>query len=300
MFRLISIFSLLMLSFSLSAKAGPVAGHVMLEPVTGMSFVWLPKGCFEMGAGAIRVKSVHVDEAFVKRVEDNGVETGFVHVNYELDEQAFSARAGVVRPPAAAKAVCFNKGFWMASHEVTQSQYNKVMGLNPAGFNRGGNYPVEQVRWLDARAFIRKLNEPGNRQFRLPSEAEWEYAARSGGKDQPYGAAGSPEQAAWYMGNSSSTTHPVGQKQANALGLYDMSGNVWEWTADCWNESLEAVPADGSASVRGICTARVLRGGSWYDAKALLRTTSRLWLDVDKLDNNSGFRLVIDVLEHDL
>jgi len=96
------------------------------------------------------------------------------------------------------------------------------------------------------------------------------------------------------MRNSKFTSHPVGEKKANALGLYDMSGNVWEWVQDCWNADINAAPKDASAQTQGQCTARVLRGGSWYDAAEMITTGSRLWNDADKLDNNTGFRLVLE------
>jgi len=285
----------------------------MTERVTGMDFVWVPAGCFQPGklkntSGDTHPKAPaarHVIEA--GRVQSGAVHSGQVQEADALDDGPNEANAASAIEPVLinqaenvpeqadkSKLTCIPKGFWMAQYEVTQGQYHNIMGVNPSGFQKGDDYPVERVRWFDARKFIRRLNKVTGNHFRLPSEAEWEYAARSGGRNQTYGAAGSAGAAGWYMANSSNSTHPVGQKKANALGLYDMSGNVWEWTADCWNKTLASAPKDGSANKSGNCTARVLRGGSWYDAKALIRTTARLWNDTDKLDNNSGFRLVHD------
>lgn len=193
-----------------------------------------------------------------------------------------------------AKKICFSKDFWISAYEVTQGQYRKITGNNPSGFNKGDLYPVERVRWFDAITFINKLNTRSGKTFRLPSEAEWEYAARARGAGQQYAGTGELDQLAWYMRNSKYTSHPVGEKKANDLGLYDMSGNVWEWVQDCWNESLADAPEDGSANLKGNCTMRVLRGGSWYDAETMLATTTRLWNDADKFDNNSGFRLILE------
>ncbi|PIW47001.1 MAG: hypothetical protein COW18_10045 [Zetaproteobacteria bacterium CG12_big_fil_rev_8_21_14_0_65_54_13] len=235
------------------ATAGvSLAAETVTDPLTGMTFVLVPAGCFQFTA------------------------------------------ASADKSGAGAAQVCLPSDIWMSSYEVTQEQYSKIMGTNPSGFKKGGRYPVERVRWFDAVQFIRKLNKQSGKQFRLPSEAEWEYAARSGGKDATYGASGTPDQVAWYMRNSKFTSHPVGEKKANALGLYDMSGNVWEWVQDCWNADINAAPKDASAQTQGQCTARVLRGGSWYDAAEMITTGSRLWNDADKLDNNTGFRLVLE------
>ncbi len=189
---------------------------------------------------------------------------------------------------------CIDRGFWMGTFEITQGQYRQIMGENPSSFQQGDDYPVENVRWLSARAFIRELNKRSGKQFRLPSEAEWEYAARSGGKATKYGASGRAKDVAWYMANSNDHPHPVGEKRANALGLYDMSGNVWEWTHDCWNVDMAEAPTDGSPWTWGDCSVRVLRGGSWYDAKSMISTKARLYNYTEKSDNNSGFRIVLD------
>ncbi|TLS74873.1 formylglycine-generating enzyme family protein [Mariprofundus erugo] len=218
--------------------------------------------------------------------------TGMTFVRVPAGCFQFGASSSESSPDS--KKVCFSKDFWMSAYEVTQEQYRKISGENPSGSSQGDRYPVERVRWFDTVAFINKLNSKSGKTFRLPSEAEWEYAARSGGKLQQYAGTGELDQIAWYMRNSKYTSHPVGEKRANDLGLYDMSGNVWEWVQDCWNDTLAGTPEDGSANLKGNCTTRVLRGGSWYDAETMLTTTGRLWNDADKFDNNSGFRLILE------
>lgn len=166
--------------------------------------------------------------------------------------------------------------FSMGKFEVTQGQYAAVMGNNPSNFKQcGPDCPVESVSWNDAQEFIRALNQKSGRQYRLPTEAEWEYAARSGGKDEKW--AGNNDESglgkyAWYDKNSGKMTHRVGLKKANGLGLHDMSGNAWEWCQDWYNEAYyEDSPKDNPPGA-DIGEKRVLRGGSWvfndYHARA--------------------------------
>jgi len=185
--------------------------------------------------------------------------------------------------------------FKLGKYEVTQAQWRTVMGDNPSSFQGCDNCPVESVSWEDVQGFIQKLNQQTGGHYRLPSEAEWEYACRSGGKPEEYCGGNSPEALAWYTDNSGNKTHPVGQKSANGLGLYDMSGNVWEWTQDCWNESYNGAPADGSAWQSGDCGQRVGRGGSWSGTPGWIRSANRARDAPGGRGDGLGFRLVQDL-----
>ena len=184
------------------------------------------------------------------------------------------------------------RSFEMSQYEVTQEVWAAVMGENPSNFPNCPQCPVESVSWDEVRAFLRKLNAEGGR-YRLPSEAEWEYAARGGSQSRGYEYAGSdtPDAVAWYRGNSGGKTHSVGQKQANELGLYDLSGNVLEWVQDCWNESYAGAPSDGRAWESGDCSQRVLRGGSWDGGPRYLRSALCYRYTADNRSDNLGFRI---------
>ena len=186
------------------------------------------------------------------------------------------------------------KAFKLGQHEVTQQQWQAVMGNNPSKFSGCDDCPVEKVSWNDIQGFLKKLKQQTGQTFRLPSEAEWEYACRSGGKNQKYCGGNNESTLAWYDGNSSKKTHPVKQKQANGLGLYDMSGNVWEWTQDCWNGSYSGAPANGDAWQSGDCAKRVLRGGAWILKPSTLRSASRNWTTAALRSYDLGFRLAQD------
>ena len=152
--------------------------------------------------------------------------------------------------------------YYIGKTEVTQALWEAVMGNNPSRF-KGSNRPVECVSWDDCQSFIAKLNEKTGKKFRLPTEAEWEYAARGGNKSQGYQYAGSNnfDEVAWYGGNSGNQTHDVGTKRPNELGIYDMSGNVWEWCSDWYGDYSSASQTNPTGPSSG--ANRVLRGGSW-------------------------------------
>jgi formylglycine-generating enzyme required for sulfatase activity len=160
--------------------------------------------------------------------------------------------------------VKLDRPFYIGKFEVTQEQYQKVLGVNPSYHTAdkvGGpsdKHPADSVTWKDAQAFVKKLNAmEKTKAYRLPTEAEWEYAARAGTTDETQGA--KPQEVAWFMTTSGYVTHPVGQKQPNAWGLYDMLGNVWEWVQDYYDEQIEPSSAKGPSKGKE----HVLRGGGF-------------------------------------
>ena len=187
--------------------------------------------------------------------------------------------------------VRISQGFWMGKHEVTQGEWEGVMGANPSHFKRCGlGCPVEQVSWEDVQEFIRRLNEQESGSgyvYRLPTEAEWEYAARAGTTGARYGEL---DEIAWYGGNSGWTTHLVGQKGANAWGLHDMLGNVWEWVADWYAEYPAGAVTDPQGPDTG--SGRVYRGGSWVNRARHVRSAIRGYYRGYRGYGTRGFRLV--------
>ena len=189
--------------------------------------------------------------------------------------------------------VTISQPFYMGKYEVTQSQWQSVMGSNPSYFKDcGGNCPVEQISWNDAQDFVNKLNEANDGfKYRLPSEAEWEYACRAGTTGDYYAA--DVDDIGWHNGNSGKKTRTVGGKQPNAFGLYDMSGNVWEWCRDWYHPNYDGAPTDGTAWLSGgEMKYRVLRGGSWDGDASLLRSAYRGRNTPDYRNSYFGFRVV--------
>jgi formylglycine-generating enzyme required for sulfatase activity len=182
--------------------------------------------------------------------------------------------------------------FNIGKYEVTQAQWKAIMGENPSYF-KGDKLPVETVSWDDVQDFIRRLNAQTGKKYRLPTEAEWEYAARGGSKSRGYKYSGSNTigDVAWYDDNSGSTTHAVGTKSANELGIYDMSGNVWEWCSDWYGSYSSGAQSNPTGASSG--SARVSRGGSWrYDA-AYSAVSYRDYTTPSYRSFEIGFRLVV-------
>ncbi|NWH06904.1 SUMF1/EgtB/PvdO family nonheme iron enzyme [Desulfobacter latus] len=242
----------------------PSPGDTWTEPVTGMVFVWVPGDCFQMGDtfgdGASDEKPVH--------------------------------------------QVCLD-GFWMGKTEVTQGQWKKIMGNNPSRFKSGDSYPVETVSWHDAKKFISKLNTKSGQEFKLPSEAQWEYAARDGGKKVRFGtgkniissdeanfdARAEYKKSYSRSGQYREQTTDVGSFAPNGLGLYDMSGNVYEWCEDVYDENAYAKHAPKNPLVSSGSSSRVLRGGGWgYDPR-FVRAAYRYRGDPGSANSYLGFRV---------
>jgi formylglycine-generating enzyme required for sulfatase activity len=232
------------------------------DPVTGMEFVWVPGGCYQMGCGS-----------WTSDCDD--------------DEKPVHE-------------VCVD-GFWMGKTEVTQGQWRSVMGYNPSRFKKGDNYPVEFVSWKHAKDFIEKLNRRSSgMSYRLPTEAEWEYACRSGGKrlKYPWGSELGRNRANCDGCGSrwdDESTAPVGSFSANDLGLYDMSGNVYEWCEDVYDDDGYGRHSRNNPVVTSGGSDRVLRGGAWnHDAGRVRCAPRSRWSDIRYfyLDVvNIGFRL---------
>ncbi len=263
----------------------PQPAKTYTDQVTGMKFVLIPPGSFLMGS------------------PEN--EPG-----HEDDEKQHR--------------VTLSEGFYMGRYEVTQAQWKAVMGENPSSFkNCGSNCPVESVSWNDVQKFIKKLNAKSGKAYRLPTEAEWEYACRAGstkalynGPIQILGKNNAPalDPIAWYGGNSGVSyagaydssgwsekqydhnragTHPVGKKEPNAWGLYDMIGNVWEWCQDWYGDYPDGAVVDPEGAGTG--SGRVIRGGGWDSYARHCRSAYRGYDSPSNRRDYSGFRLVLPV-----
>jgi len=211
--------------------------------------------------------------------------------------QRFGGTAVLYKGEKPFHPVKIERPFYLLTTPVTQGQWRRVMGDNPSSFKDcGEDCPVEMVSWEDAQRFIARLNQiEGAAVYRLPSEAEWEYAGRAGSDPEFFfgNDAGRLGEFAWYSENSNNKTHPVGRKKSNAWGLYDMLGNIWEWVEDDWHATYDGAPEDGSAWIdkkRG--SSRVVRGGGWGVIARYCRSTARYYENPAARNGHVGFRLV--------
>lgn len=207
------------------------------------------------------------------------------------------------KPP---HAVNLSKDFALGKFEVTQAQWQAVMGANPSAY-KGDDHPVEMVSWDEVQVYLEKLSAMTGKTYRLPTEAEWEYAARAGtdtpyawgdtatrdhanyGKDEKFGGKHTEGADRW------ADTAPVGQFQPNPFGLYDMQGNLSEWVADCWHQNYEGAPTDGSAWDEGDCGIKMFRGGAFASAPKFIRSASRGKISRRYQGNFIGFRVARDL-----
>ena len=227
------------------------------DPITNMEFVWVPGGCYEMGCG--------------------------------------SWTKDCLKQELPVHEVCID-GFWLGKYEVTQGQWQQLMRSNNSRFNLGASYPVETVSWEETRKYIDILNgqHGGKYRFRLPTEAEWEYAARSGGLPEKFAGGNKTKSVAWYRTNSRENTHPVGRKAPNGMGLYDMSGNVWEWCQDFYSvKAYRRHGKDNPVISDNASNNRVARGGGYNSYSRLIRCAQRGEYLPAKRDRNVGFRIVM-------
>jgi len=218
---------------------------------------------------------------------ENSVGMSFVEIP---SGQFVMGQTGLAEPERSVRVA----SFFMATHEVTQAQWYAVMGYNPSEY-KDPRRPVDKVTWLEIQGFIQGLNElEGSGSYRLPTEAEWEYAARAGTEggyffDDTDSALG---EYAWFGANDRLGTRPVGSLKPNPWGLYDIYGNVWEWVQDCWHDNYDGAPATAEVFAGGDCAFRVLRGGGWNASPRSVGSAVRGSYEVNFEDISNGFRLV--------
>ena len=222
----------------------------------------------------------------------NGISIDMVRV--EAGTFTMGATAEMKNPDDNEKPthrVTLTNDYYIGKYEVTQALWQAVMGNNPSNF-KGDNLPVEQVSWNDCQDFLSKLNRLTGKKFRLPTEAEWEYAARGGNKSRGYQYSGSNNlsDVAWNYNNSGKKTHAVGTKQPNELGIYDMSGNVWEWCQDRYDHYSSSSQTNPTGPNRG--SFRMFRGGCWY-VIGFCRSSYRNIYMPDDCGTHLGLRLVL-------
>lgn len=241
-------------------KAVVLPAPLFKDPATGMEMIYVKGGCYQMGAS--------IDDCDAKPDE---------------------------RP---AHEVCVDD-FYLGKNEVTQGQWKTVMGSNTSSASTcgGDNCPVDNVSWSEVQVFISTLkNRSGGRTYRLPTEAEWEYAARSGGKNERYSGGNNVDIVAWYVKNSGKVNHTVGTKAPNGLGLYDMSGNVWEMVSDWYGNDYYARSPRTNPAGPSTGVDRVIRGGCQIDGVLGQRTTRRMNIynrTGSDRGGNVGFRLLM-------
>jgi len=191
--------------------------------------------------------------------------------------------------------VTLTEPFYMGKYTVTQEQYQAVIGTNPSQFKNKDN-PVEQVSWNDAQVFCKNMGDLTHQAVRLPTEAEWEFSCRAGMTTEYHSGdtEADLERVAWYIANSNRTTHPVGRKEPNAFGLYDMHGNVWQWCADFFGKDYygKSVAVNPQGATQG--SYRVLRGGHWNDFPVFCRSSYRFTYPPDYRIGGLGFRVVVE------
>ena len=209
-----------------------------------------------------------------------------------------SAKDGENQSDEVAHRATLTKDFYIGRTEVTQAQWKAVMDNNPSKF-KGDDLPVEKVSWNDAMEFCGKLNDsgkaPGGWKFTLPTETQWEYAANGGNKSKGYKYSGSDDigEAAWYSENSDSQTHIVGQKKVNELGLYDMSGNVYEWCLDDRKSKSDALTAEFTRGNDQGGVNRAIRSGGVYARANACRSSDRGNVSPDYRNGDLGFRVAL-------
>ncbi len=244
----------------------------------GMQFVLIPPGEFDRGSTPQEVERL---------LQEAG------------DEYATDAYIGQLPTEAPQHRVRITRPFFLAAHETTQAEYERVMGTNPSRSQGDPQQPVAHVSWHDAMEFCRELSEREKRKYRLPTEAQWEYACRAGTTTRWHFGddARQLSEYAWFKGHAGGRTHPVGRKKPNAWGLYDMHGNVREWCADWFDEAYYANSPKDDPPGPGTGPYTVIRGGDWYRTAGYCRSAFRAKRERSAREGSIGFRLVLVLAE---
>ena len=259
----ISCFGLLTNILLVSCNTVPEPTKIVTLPDGNeIEFIYIPPGSFKMGSNENEIDR-HGDEGPVRNVH-------------------------------------LTRGFYMGKYEVTQGQWMSVMGNNPSVFKNypdSEKYPVDMISWNKSQEFINRINELDLGTFRLPTEAEWEYACRAGTNTRYYWGTDSTDwkvyDYAWAFSRAEGKSHEVGTKKANRWGLHDMSGNVWEWCQDWRGAYQENDTIDPGGAASG--TKKIYRGGSWFNRPSTLRSANRNGHEPDVTGTNSGMRLVLEI-----
>lgn len=249
---LFACLSSLLLIGGCSSLFGPKQPTTYTDPATGMEFVLVPGGCYQMGNL-----------------------WGGADANEEPVHQ-----------------VCLDD-FYLGKTEVTQAQWLKIMEKNPSYFKKEENLPVENVSWNDAVTFLKKLSANSDKTYRLPTEAEWEYACRSGGAEEQYCGGDDLKDRAWFDRTGGGSTQAVATRQPNGLGLFDMSGNVWEFCSDTYARDYYATSPEKNPQGADEGPHVIKRGGSWSINPRYLRSTARGRAARSDAHYSTGFRVAI-------
>ena len=228
------------------------------DSFSGMEFVWVEGGCFKMGSPP--------------RADGR-----------DSDEQPVHS-------------TCLS-GYWMGKSEVTQAQWRSIMRSNPSKFKKGDNHPVERIGFAEAIELADRLSKmhKDKAQFRLPTEAQWEYACREGGHNIEYPGENHINKLAWHLSNSSDSTQATATRFPNRLGLYDMSGNVWEWVEDTYDRHGYSKHQPQQPLYKGPGLHQVIRGGSWREGTDALRCANRGFNKFSQKRSDLGVRLVAQI-----
>ena len=255
--------------------------------ISATLIVSLNFGCAGKGKIAMSVSPAPLFQYPATVIEMEYVKSGC----YQMGDIFDDPEGGAEEKPV--HEVCVDD-FYIGTYEVTQRQWKEVMGSNPSTDSIcGDNCPVDNVSWNDAQDFISRLNSTsGGSRYRLPTEAEWEYAARSGGKNERYSGGNDVNSVAWYNENAGRKDHPVGAKAPNGLGIYDMSGSVWEWTNDWYGSDYYASSPRNNPHGPSSGVDRVVRGGCRTGEAYNMRTARRNGYTPDTRKPSLGFRLL--------